>query len=54
MALIYDVNTHEIIVNYDIQTLMVTPEQLIEFQNSYIHVIENVLDHPDQPLAEIF
>ena len=54
MALIYDVNTHEVIVNYDVQTQMVTPEQMIEFQNSYIHVIEAVLNKPDQPLETVF
>ena len=32
---------------------MVTPEQLIEFQNSYIHVIETVLANPTAKLSDI-
>ena len=54
MALIYDVNTREVVVTYDIQTRMVTPGQLVEFQNLYVKVIETVLDHPDKPLDNIF
>ena len=53
MALIMDVDTNEIYVNYDIQTRMVKPVQLVDFQNLYIHVIETVLDNPDKPLKEI-
>ena len=54
LAMMHDVDTNEISVNYDIQTQMVTPEQLIEFQNLLTHVIEAVLDKPAAPLAEIF
>ena len=54
MALIYNVDTHEIYVNYDIQTRMVTPVQLVEFQNLYVHVAETVLDNPDKPLEQLF
>lgn len=54
MALIYDVNTNEVVVTYDVQTRMVTPEQLIEFQNLYTHVVEAVLDRPDEPLEKLF
>ena len=52
--MMHDVDTNEITMNYDIQTKMVTPVQLIEFQNLYIHVIETVLDKPATPLGEIF
>jgi len=54
LAMMHDVDTNEVTVNYDIQTKMVTPEQLIEFQNLLTHVIEAVLDKPAAPLAEIF
>ena len=54
LAMMHDVDTNEITMNYDIQTKMVTPEQLIEFQNLYIHVIETVLDKPTAPLGDIF
>jgi hypothetical protein len=54
LAMMHDVDTNEVTVNYDIQTKMVTPEQLIEFQNLLIHVIETVLDKPTIPLGEIF
>ena len=53
MALIHDVNTDEIQVSYDVQTRMVTPEQLIEFHNCYIHVIEAVLANPKTKLSDI-
>ena len=53
MALIMDVDSNEIYVNYDIQTKMVKPVQLVDFQNLYTHVIETVLDSPDKPLKEI-
>ena len=54
MAMIYDVNSHEIYVNYDIQTQMVTPVQLVEFQNLLIHVAETVVANPDKPLEQLF
>ena len=54
LAMMHDVDTNEVTVNYDIQTKMVTPEQLIEFQNLLTHVIEAVLDKPAAPLAELF
>ena len=54
LAMMHDVDTNEITMNYDIQTKMVTPEQLIEFQNLFIHVVETVLDKPTTPLGEIF
>jgi hypothetical protein len=54
LAMMHDVDTNEVTVNYDIQTKMVTPEQLIEFQNLLTHVIETVLDKPAAPLGEIF
>lgn len=54
MALIHDINTNEVYVNYDVQKLMVTAQQLIDFQNQYIRVIEGVLARPDAALEEVF
>ena len=53
IALMHDVKTDEIQVNYDVQTRMVTPAQLVEFQNNYIHVIEAVLANPTAKLSDI-
>lgn len=53
IALMLNVKTNEIYVNYDIQTQMCTPEQLIEFQNIYLNVIETVLKNPETRLNEI-
>lgn len=54
IALMHDVNANEIQVIYDVQTRMCTAEQLIDFQNLYIRVMESVLAQPDIALGEIF
>ena len=54
IALIWDTQTNEIYVNYDVQTEMCSAEQLIEFQNIYIRVIESVLKNPDTKLEKLF
>lgn len=54
VALMYDIDTKEINMVYDIQKRMITPNVLIEFQNLYIHVIETVLASPNKKLSEIF
>jgi hypothetical protein len=53
IALMLDMNTKEIHAIYDVQTQMCTPEQMIDFQNTYIRVIETVLDSPDVILEDI-
>lgn len=53
IALMLDMNTNEIHAIYDVQTQMCTPEQMIDFQNTYIRVIETVLDSPDVILEDI-
>ncbi len=53
IALMLDLNTNEIHTIFDVQTKMCTPEQLIDFQNTYIRVIETVLASPDVLLEEI-
>lgn len=53
IALMFDVDTKEIYVTYDVQRQMCSSLQLIEFQNIYIHVIESVLSQPDEILNKI-
>ncbi len=53
IALMLDLNTNEIHTIFDVQTQMCTPEQLIDFQNTYIRVIEAVLAAPDVKLGDI-
>lgn len=50
IALMHDIRTGEIHINYDVQTRMTNPAQLIDFQNTYNHVIETVLADCDSPL----
>lgn len=54
MALMHNINTNEIHAMYDIQTKMCGTEQMIDFQNTYIKVIETVLAQPETPLNELF
>jgi len=53
VALMYNIDTGEIDMVYDIQKRMITPNVLIDFQNLYIHVIETVLAKPESKLGEI-
>lgn len=53
LALMASSKTDEIDVMYDVQTRMITGAQLAEFQNTYVHVIETVLDSSDKKLEEI-
>lgn len=53
-ALSYDVNTKEITTFYDIQTKMITPQQMVDFQNLFVHVVEQVLANPDTKMNLIF
>ena len=54
VAMMHDVQSDEITVVYDIQTRMISPAQLMEFQNTWVHVIESVVAAPEKPLGEIF
>jgi len=53
IALMASPKTEEIDVMYDIQTQMTTAAQLADFQNTYVHVIETVIDASDKKLKEI-
>ena len=53
LAMMLDVRTGEVNVNYDIQTKMVSPQQLVEYQNLCLQVITRVLQDPDKKLSEI-
>lgn len=54
VALMFDVDTHEVRCVYDIQTVMTAPDVLMDFQNAYVHVIEQVLARPDEKLENLF
>ena len=53
IAMMLDVRTGEISVNYDIQTKMISPQQLVEYQNLCLQVITRVISSPDKKLSEI-
>lgn len=53
IALMHNVRTNEIHVVYDIQTRMTTPAQLVDFQNTFVHVVEAVLADSNSKLSEI-
>ena len=50
----FEIKTNEIYAMYDIQTKMCDADQMIDFQNTYIKVIETVLAQPEAPLNELF
>lgn len=54
IAMVHNVDTNEIETVYDIQTKMVTPQQLVEFQNTWMHVVEQVLARPEAKMKELF
>lgn len=54
IALLLNVKTNEINMIYDIQTKMITPQQLVEFQNMFVHVVETVVENPDKEMKLIF
>jgi hypothetical protein len=54
IAIMHDVKRNEVFINYDVQKLLVTPAQLVDFQNVYNRVMEKVLARPDAPLNELF
>ena len=54
IAMMHDVDTHEIQTIYDIQTVMVTSQQLVEFHNTWMHVAEQVLARPEEKMKNLF
>lgn len=54
IALMHDTVTNEVEVIYDVQPVMLSAEQLIDFQSHLVHNIEVVLDSPDAGLGKIF
>ena len=54
MALMLNIDTKEVYAMYDVQTKMCSAEQMMEFQNVYVKVIEAVLKFPESPLNELF
>ncbi len=54
MVLLYDVNTNEIRVGYDVQDRITTKQDTISFQKKYAEVLSRVIDNPQTPLDELF
>jgi len=54
VAVMFNVKTGSISVVYDVQTMMIEPEVLGEFHNTYLRVIENVLDNPETEMQKLF
>ena len=54
MALLLNTENNEVYAMYDIQTEMCTTDQMIDFQSTYVSVIEAVLKNPEAPLGELF
>lgn len=54
VALMYNMRSHKIDVAYDVQTEMISAEQLMDFHNNYLNTIETVLARPDKSLETIF
>ena len=54
IALMHDTVTNEVEVIYDVQEVMISAEQLIDFQSQLVHNIETVLDNPHSKLSELF
>lgn len=54
IALMHDTVTNEVEVIYDVQEVMISAEQLIDFQSQLVHNIEIVLDNPHSKLSELF
>ena len=54
IAIMHDVKRNEVFINYDVQKLLVTAAQLVDFQNVYNRVMEKVLANPNAPLNELF
>ncbi len=53
VAFMLNVKTMEVNVIHDMQTRCITPQQLVDFQNLLIHVVEAVVAAPDKQLKEI-
>ena len=54
IALMHDLRSNEIHAIYDVQIKMCNADQMVEFQNTYIYVVESVLSAPDAALDDIF
>ena len=54
VALMLNTDTNEVYAMYDVQTQMCTTDQMLDFQNTYVNVIEAVLRNPEAPLGELF
>jgi len=54
VAVMFNMKTGAISVVYDVQTMLIEPEVLGEFHNTYLRVIERVLENPDTQMKNLF
>ena len=54
IAMMHDVDNNQIETVYDIQTRMVTPQQLVDFHNLWISVAEAVIANSEVPMKQLF
>ena len=53
IAQLYNTETNEIRMAYDVQTKIITEQNVADFHQKYLHVIEQVLNNPQIKLNEI-
>ena len=53
IAQLYDVKTNNIRMAYDVQTKIITEQNVADFHNKYLNVIKQVLDNPQITLKDI-
>ena len=53
VALMYDINNKDITINYDVQTKIITQQDVDKFHNTYVNIINQVIDNPDILIKDI-
>ena len=53
LALFYDIEQGDILMYYDVQTLITTGENVESFHKNYISVLEQITENPDKIIADI-
>lgn len=54
VALMYNIMSNEVDVMYDIQDMMASGAEVMEFNNLFVRVVETVLKSPDEKLGFLF
>ena len=53
LAQLYDVNTGEIDMFYDVQTKIITEDNVANFHKKYLNIITQVIDNPTVKVEDI-